>query len=155
MHSSSGVQLLNGIGATELLHIFVSTRDDDLAPGALGTPVPGYRAAVLDDAGDEVERGTIGRLAVAGPTGCRYLNGDRQPQYVQGGWNVTGDMVVQDEDGRFWYRGRTDDMIVSSGINIGAPEVEGALNAHPPSSRAPSSASPIRSEAASCARSSC
>jgi 2-aminobenzoate-CoA ligase len=125
------VRLIDGIGSTEMLHVFVSAADDDIRPGATGRAVPGYVAAVLDEHGDPAPDGTPGRLAVKGPTGCRYLNDPRQARYVQGGWNITGDTYVRDADGYFWYQARSDDMIVSSGYNIGAPEVEQALDQHP------------------------
>ncbi|MEV4619129.1 AMP-binding protein [Asanoa sp. NPDC049573] len=128
---TTGVRLIDGIGSTEMLHVFISAADDDIRPGATGRVIPGYRAAVLDDAGDPVPRGTPGRLAVKGPTGCRYLNDPRQSAYVQNGWNFTGDTYLQDEDGYFHYLARRDDMIVSSGYNIAGPEVEEALTAHP------------------------
>lgn len=126
-----GLRVVDGIGATEMLHIFISAAGDDIRPGATGRPVPGYRATVLDDDGHEVGPGVEGRLAVIGPVGCRYLDDERQRAYVVRGWNVTGDTFVRDEDGYFHYRARTDDMIVSSGYNIGAPEVEEALATHP------------------------
>jgi 2-aminobenzoate-CoA ligase len=130
VHEASGLQLIDGIGSTEMLHVFVSAADDDIRPGATGKAVPGYHAAVLDDSGAPVPPGTPGRLAVKGPTGCRYLSDDRQARYVQGGWNITGDTFLQDEDGYFHYLARTDDMIVSSGYNIAGPEVEEALLGH-------------------------
>lgn len=125
------LKVIDGIGATELLHIFISASGDDVRPGATGKPVPGYRATVLDADGNEVGPGIEGRLAVIGPVGCRYLDDRRQRDYVVNGWNVTGDTFVRDEDGYFWYRSRTDDMIVSSGYNIGGQEVEEALGTHP------------------------
>jgi 2-aminobenzoate-CoA ligase len=131
VHDATGVRLIDGIGATELLHIFVGSSDDDIRPGSTGRPVPGYRAAVLDPEGNALPPGEPGRLAVKGPTGCRYLNDPRQAAYVQHGWNITGDTFVQDDDGYFWYRARSDDMIVSSGYNIAGPEVEEALLSHP------------------------
>ncbi|WP_088278606.1 AMP-binding protein [Ideonella sp. A 288] len=127
----TGLELIDGIGATELLHIFISADEDHARPGATGTVVPGYRACVLGEDGQPLPPGQIGRLAVKGPTGCRYLADARQAQYVQGGWNLTGDAYVQDEDGYFHYCSRTDDMIVSAGYNIAAPEVEEALLQHP------------------------
>jgi 2-aminobenzoate-CoA ligase len=127
---TTGLRLIDGIGATEMLHIFLSAADDDIRPGATGRAVPGYRAAILDAAGNAVPDGVPGRLAVKGPTGCRYLAGDRQATYVQGGWNLTGDTFIRDEDGYFYYQARDDDMIVSSGYNIAGPEVEEALMAH-------------------------
>ena len=128
---ATGIELIDGIGATEMLHIFIS-HDDTLArPGATGKPIPGYRACVMDDAGQPLPPGKVGRLAVKGPTGCRYLADDRQRKYVQHGWNYTGDAYLVDADGWFVYQTRTDDMIVSAGYNIAGPEVEGALLAHP------------------------
>ena len=128
---ATGLKLINGIGSTELLHIFISAADDDIRPGSTGRPIPGYRATILDDDGREAPVGELGRLAVIGPTGCRYLHGDRQGGYVASGWNVTGDTYRRDADGYFWYEARSDSMIVSSGYNIGAPEVENALGRHP------------------------
>lgn len=130
-HEATGVKLIDGIGSTELLHIFISAADDDIRPGATGRAVPGYVAAVVDERGDPVPPGTLGRLAVKGPTGCRYLADSRQRQYVHNGWNITGDTFVMDEDGYLWFQARSDDMIVSSGYNISGPEVEEALLAHP------------------------
>jgi len=126
----TGVALINGIGSTEMLHVFISAADDDIRPGATGRAVAGFRATVLDDNGDEAAPNQLGRLAVIGPTGCKYLNDDRQANYVASGWNVTGDTFRRDEDGYFWYEARSDSMIVSSGYNIGAPEVESALGQH-------------------------
>ncbi|PPK93794.1 2-aminobenzoate-CoA ligase [Kineococcus xinjiangensis] len=127
----TGLELVNGIGATEMLHVFISAAGGDIRPEATGRPVPGYRATVLDEQGRELGPGRMGRLAVIGPTGCRYLDDDRQRGYVVDGWNVTGDAFVRDEDGWFHYQARTDGMIVSSGYNIGGPEVENALCRHP------------------------
>ncbi len=126
-----GLKVIDGIGATEMLHIFISAAGDDIRPGATGRPVPGYRATILDFDGNEVDPGVEGQLAVIGPVGCRYLDDERQRNYVVNGWNVTGDTFVSDRDGYFWYRARTDDMIISSGYNIGAPEVEAVLESHP------------------------
>jgi 2-aminobenzoate-CoA ligase len=126
-----GLAVIDGIGATEMLHIFISAAGDDIRPGSTGKPVPGYRATILGPDDQPVAPGTEGRLAVIGPVGCRYLDDDRQRGYVVDGWNVTGDTFVQDEDGYFFYRARTDSMIVSSGYNIGAPEVEAAIDGHP------------------------
>ena len=126
----TGIAITDGIGATELMHIFISASGDDIRPGSTGKAVPGYTAAILDPDGNELAEGE-GRLAIKGPTGCRYLDDPRQADYVQGGWNVTGDTFAKDADGYYWYRARNDDMIVSSGYNIGAPEVENALLAHP------------------------
>ena len=128
---ATGLRLIDGIGGTEMLHVFISAADGDIRPGATGRPVPGYRATVIDESGDPVPDGTPGLLAVKGPTGCRYLDDDRQASYVRGGWNVTGDTFVRDQDGYFWYQARSDDMIVSSGYNIAGPEVEQVLIAHP------------------------
>ncbi len=129
-HAATGLRLIDGIGGTEMLHIFISAAGDDIRPGATGRAVPGFVARVVDDAGVEVAPGTLGRLAVRGPTGCRYLDDDRQARFVQGGWNLTGDTYVMDADGYFWYGARSDDMIVSSGYNIAGPEVEEALLQH-------------------------
>ncbi len=128
---ATGTAIIDGIGSTELLHIFISAAGDDIRPGSTGRPVPGYRAVVLGDDGRPVPDGTPGRLAVRGPTGCRYLAGDRQLSYVQDGWNITGDTYLRDGDGYFWYQARSDDIIVSAGYNIAGPEVEEALLAHP------------------------
>jgi len=129
---TTGVRILDGIGATEMLHIFIAAAEADIRPGATGTPVPGYKAQVIDDDGQPVPAGTVGRLAVKGPTGCRYLaDPERQARYVHDGWNLTGDAYLCDEDGYFWYQARTDDMIISSGYNIAGPEVEAALLDHP------------------------
>lgn len=130
-HQATGLKLIDGIGATEMLHIFISVADDDIRPGATGRPIPGYQAAVLDDAGKPVPDGELGRLAVKGPTGCRYLADPRQTTYAQHGWNITGDTYRRDADGYFWYSARSDDMIISAGNNIAGPEVEQALLKHP------------------------
>jgi 2-aminobenzoate-CoA ligase len=127
----TGLRLIDGIGATEMIHIFISASGDAIRPGSTGKPLPGYRACVLDEEGRELPRGSTGRLAVTGPTGCRYLDDARQRDYVKGGWNVTGDVYRVDEDGYFWFVSRADDMIVSAGYNIAGPEVEWALLAHP------------------------
>ncbi len=127
----TGIEMIDGIGATEMLHIFISADEAHARPGATGTVVPGYRACVLDEDGRPVPPGTVGRLAVKGPTGCRYLADDRQRQYVRQGWNLTGDAYVLDEDGYFHYQSRTDDLIVSAGYNIAAVEVEDCLLQHP------------------------
>ena len=130
---ASGIEIIDGIGSTELLHIFISHDEAHAKPGATGTPVPGYVACVVDDAGGAVPAGTVGRLAVKGPTGCRYLTvpGDeRQRDYVQNGWNLTGDAYLIDAEGYFIYQARTDDMIISGGYNIAGPEVESALLLH-------------------------
>jgi 2-aminobenzoate-CoA ligase len=127
VHRATGHRIIDGIGATEMLHIFIASADDDIRPGSTGRPVPGYVATTLDEDGRETPPGVPGRLAVKGPTGCRYLHGDRQTVYVQHGWNITGDTYVRDEDGWFWYQARSDDMIVSAGYNIAGPEVEQAV----------------------------
>ncbi|SFL83898.1 AMP-binding protein [Rugamonas rubra] len=128
---ASGLAMIDGIGATELLHIFIAAADEQIRPGATGKPVPGYQACVLDRDGQPVGPGVIGRLAVKGPTGCRYLADERQRDYVLNGWNLTGDAYEMDADGYFYYRSRTDDMIISAGYNIAGPEVEDALLRHP------------------------
>ncbi|OWQ47012.1 2-aminobenzoate-CoA ligase [Roseateles noduli] len=128
---TTGLEMIDGIGATEMLHIFVSHTEETARPGATGKPVPGYRARVVDDDGQDVPQGHVGKLAVLGPTGCRYLEDDRQLKYVKHGWNLTGDAYLIDADGYFVYQARTDDMIISGGYNIAGPEVESALLAHP------------------------
>ena len=128
---ATGIEMIDGIGATEMIHIFIASAGADVRAGAIGKAVPGYRAIVVDDSMNEVPRGTPGKLAVKGPTGCRYLADDRQRNYVRDGWNVTGDTFVQDDDGYFRYQARSDDMIVTSGYNVAGPEVEGALLLHP------------------------
>jgi 2-aminobenzoate-CoA ligase len=130
-HARTGLRIVDGIGATEMTHIFISAAGADIRPGSTGKAVPGYQACVLDDELRPAPTGTVGRLAVRGPTGCRYLDDDRQAKYVRDGWNVTGDAYRMDEDGYFWYEARTDDMIISAGYNIAAPEVEAALLEHP------------------------
>jgi len=129
--SATNIRLMDGIGATEMLHIFIAAREEEIRPGATGKPVPGYEAKVIDEEGRDLPPGSIGRLAVRGPTGCRYLADERQRKYVQDGWNVTGDTYLMDEDGYFWYQARSDDMIISAGYNIAGPEVEAALLTHP------------------------
>ncbi|WP_426337291.1 AMP-binding protein [Pseudoduganella sp. R-31] len=128
---ATGLRMIDGIGATEMLHIFISAAGGDIRPGATGKPIPGYRACVLDNKGQPVGPGVVGRLAVKGPTGCRYLDDPRQRDYVLDGWNLTGDAYEMDADGYFFYRSRTDDMIISAGYNIAGPEVEDALLRHP------------------------
>jgi 2-aminobenzoate-CoA ligase len=129
---ATGLRIVDGIGSTEMLHIFISASGDDIRPGATGRAVPGYEAKVVDEHFRDCPPGTIGRLAVRGPTGCRYLhNAERQRAYVQHGWNLTGDSYLMDADGWFWYQARTDDMIISAGNNISGPEVEGVLLEHP------------------------
>ncbi len=130
-HAATGIPILDGIGSTEMLHIFIGAPIERIRPGATGIPVPGYEAKLIDDQGNDLPRGSTGRLAVRGPTGCRYLADPRQTQYVQNGWNVTGDTYYQDADGYFWFKARSDDMILSSGYNISGPEVELALLTHP------------------------
>ncbi|MFA6616703.1 MAG: AMP-binding protein [Hydrogenophaga sp.] len=128
---ASGIEMLDGIGATEMFHIFISAAPADVRRGAVGRVVPGYEARIVDDEGRELPRGQVGRLAVRGPTGCRYLDGERQTQYVQDGWNFPGDAFLQDDDGYFFYQARTDDMIITAGYNVAGPEVEAALLQHP------------------------
>jgi len=129
--AATGLKIMDGIGSTEMLHIFIGSPPEEIRPGSTGKPVRGYEARVVDAEGHEVPAGTIGRLAVRGPTGCRYLADSRQRQYVSDGWNLTGDVYVMDADGYFWYQARSDDMIVSAGYNIAGPEVEAALLTHP------------------------
>ena len=129
---ATGIELIDGIGATELLHIFISADEAHARPGATGMPVPGLRrAAWSTTTAQPVPAGTVGRLAVKGPTGCRYLADDRQRNTCKDGWNYTGDAYLVDEDGYFHFQSRTDDMIISAGYNIASPEVEGALSLHP------------------------
>ncbi|HYN19956.1 MAG TPA: benzoate-CoA ligase family protein [Thermoanaerobaculia bacterium] len=129
---ATGLRIIDGIGSTEMLHIFISESGDGIRPGATGRAVPGYQARIVDDEGREQPSGTVGKLAVKGPTGCRYLDDpERQAGYVQNGWNLTGDSFFMDEDGYYWYQSRTDDMIISSGINISGIEVENVLLEHP------------------------
>jgi 2-aminobenzoate-CoA ligase len=129
-HKATGIKILDGIGATEMLHIFIGSPEQEVRAGSTGKPVPGYEARILDDDGNVAKPGRVGRLAVRGPTGCRYLADPRQAKYVQNGWNVTGDTYLMDEDGYFWYQARSDDMIISAGYNIAGPEVEAALLTH-------------------------
>ena len=129
--NATGLEIIDGIGATEMLHIFISASGADIRPGATGKVVPGYSAKIVSADGTDAPVGTIGRLAVRGPTGCRYLdNPERQAEYVRDGWNFTGDSYRMDEDGYFWYQARTDDMIISSGYNLSGPEVENVLLEH-------------------------
>jgi 2-aminobenzoate-CoA ligase len=129
---ATGIKIIDGIGSTEMLHIFIAAEGDDIRPGATGKPVPGYQAVVVDEQGCPVAANTVGRLAVRGPTGCRYLDAPKQQkQYVQNGWNITGDAYRMDEQGYFWYVARTDDLIVSSGYKISGPEIEATLIGHP------------------------
>jgi 2-aminobenzoate-CoA ligase len=129
--AATGIRIIDGLGSTEMLHIFIGSREQDMRPGATGKPVPGFEARVIDEAGRDVPPGTPGRLAVRGPTGCRYLDDKRQTDYVQDGWNVTGDTYIKDKDGYYRYQARSDDMIISAGYNIAGPEVETVLLAHP------------------------
>ena len=128
---ATGIELLDGLGATEMFHIFISSPPDQVRRGAVGQVVPGYVARVVDDQGQEVPHGTVGRLAVKGATGCKYLDDVRQTGYVKDGWNYPGDAFLQDQDGYFFYQARADDMIITAGYNVGAPEVEDALLKHP------------------------
>ena len=128
---ATGIEIIDGIGSTEMIHIFISHTPERVRRGATGYAIPGYRATVLDEAGRACKIGEVGRLAVKGPTGCRYLADERQSSYVQNGWNLTGDAYSVDAQGYFFYQARTDDMIISAGYNIAGPEVEGALLAHP------------------------
>jgi len=130
-HAKTGLPLMDGIGATEMLHIFIAAPREAIRPGATGLPVPGYQAKIIDEDGRDVPDGTPGRLAVRGPTGCRYLADPRQAKYVLDGWNITGDTYLRDQQGYFWYQARSDDMIISSGYNIAGPEVETSLLTHP------------------------
>jgi 2-aminobenzoate-CoA ligase len=129
---ATGIRIIDGIGSTEMLHIFIGSSGGDIRPGSTGRAVPGYRARVIDEEGNPLPPGSVGRLAVQGPTGCRYLDDpERQRGYVVDGWNLTGDAYRMDEDGYFWYQARTDDMIISAGYNIAGPEVESVLLEHP------------------------
>ncbi len=128
---ATGLELIDGIGSTELLHVFISAAGGDIRPGATGKAVPGFRATILDNDGNELGPDEVGRLAIIGPTGCRYLDDERQLNYVSNGWNVTGDTFVRDAEGYFTYQARSDNMIISSGYNIGGPEVEEAIIQHP------------------------
>ena len=130
-HEATGIEIIDGIGATEMLHIFISAAGPAVRPGATGKPIPGYRACILDDDGHELPAGQVGRLAVKGPTGCRYLDDERQRGYVRDGWNLTGDAYLMDADGYFWFQARTDDIILTAGYNVAGPEVENALLEHP------------------------
>lgn len=128
---ATGIRIIDGLGSTEMLHVFVGSPEEDMRAGATGKPVPGYEARVVDADGREVAAGTSGRLAVRGPTGCRYLGDKRQADYVQNGWNFTGDTYIKDADGYFHYQARSDDMIITAGYNIAGPEVEAVLLTHP------------------------
>ncbi len=126
---ATGIEIIDGIGSTEMIHIFISHTPETARRGATGYAVPGYQATVLDEEGKACPSGTVGRLAVKGPTGCRYLADERQQNYVHSGWNVTGDAYLMDEQGYFFYQARTDDMIISAGYNIAGPEVDPATRA--------------------------
>ena len=126
----TGIRIIDGIGSTEMIHIFISARGDEIRPGSTGKPIPGYEACLLDENDREIAGEGEGRLGIRGPTGCRYLADERQKNYVINGWNVTGDLYRRDADGYYWYVARADDMIISAGYNIGAPEVENALLTH-------------------------
>jgi 2-aminobenzoate-CoA ligase len=130
-NKATGLKILEGIGSTEMMHNFIGSPESEVRAGATGRVVPGYMARIVDENGNEVPRGMVGRLAVRGPTGCRYLSDARQTKYVQDGWNFTGDTYIQDEDGYFYYQARSDDMIISAGYNIAGPEVEEVLLSHP------------------------
>lgn len=127
---ATGIKLIDGIGTTEMLHIFISAAEDEIRPGSTGKPVPGYEAKIVDEEGHDLPAGSVGRLAVRGPTGCRYLADERQKKAVRNGWNLTGDTYLMDADGYFWYQARSDDMIISAGYNIAGPDVEAALLTH-------------------------
>ena len=128
---ATGIEMLDGIGATEMFHIFISSKPSDVRRGAIGRVVPGYTAKVVNDQGVEVPPGSVGKLAVKGPTGCKYLDDARQAKYVKDGWNYPGDTFTQDADGYFFYQARDDDMIITAGYNVSGPEVEDALMQHP------------------------
>ncbi|HRE19922.1 MAG TPA: AMP-binding protein, partial [Rhabdaerophilum sp.] len=128
--TATGIELMDGIGATEMLHIFIAAPRGAIRPGSTGTPVPGYEARIIDEDGNPLPDGTPGRLSMRGPTGCRYLADERQTRYVRDGWNVSGDTYIRDADGYFWYQARSDDMIISAGYNIAGPEVEASLLTH-------------------------
>ena len=128
---ASGLEMLDGIGATEMFHIFISSPPESVKRGAIGQVVPGYQAKIVNEQGEELPRGQVGRLAVKGATGCKYLDDARQAVYVQDGWNFPGDAFSQDDDGYFVYQARTDDMIITAGYNVAGPEVEAALMQHP------------------------
>ena len=129
-YRATGIKLIDGIGATEMIHVFISSSRDEIRPGSTGKVVPGYRAEIWDKNNKKSPVGVAGRLVVKGPTGCRYLNGDHQEKYVVDGWNLTGDIFTQDADGYFWFVARDDDIIISAGYNIASPEVEQAVIAH-------------------------
>jgi len=128
---ATGIEIVDGIGSTEMLHIFIASAGEEVRPGATGKVVPGYQACIFDEKGQQLPAGSVGKLVVKGPTGCRYLADKRQRNYVQDGWNLTGDAYLMDDDGYFWFQARTDDMIITAGYNVAGPEVEGALLMHP------------------------
>ena len=130
-YEQTGIRIVDGIGSTEMLHIFIASPADSARPGSCGRPVPGYEARIVGADMETLPPGSVGKLAVRGPTGCRYLDDERQSVYVRDGWNLTGDAFSMDEDGYFWFQARTDDMIISSGYNISGFEVEAALLEHP------------------------
>jgi len=127
----TGIRIIDGIGSTEMLHIFISAGGNDIRPGSTGKPIPLYEAKIIGPEGETLNDDEIGRLAVRGPTGCRYLADARQKEYVRDGWNLTGDAYSRDKDGYYWFQARTDDMILSGGYNISGPEIEEALLTHP------------------------
>ena len=127
---ATGIEILDGIGATEMFHIFISSAGSEVRRGAIGKVVPGYRAQVVDDEGNPLPPGSVGKLAVIGPTGCKYLDEPRQKKYVKNGWNYSGDAFVMDADGYFFYQARDDDMIITAGYNVAGPEVENCLSQH-------------------------
>ena len=129
--AATGIRMIDIFGSTEMIHVFISATGDEIRPGATGKAIPGYRACILGDDDQPAPPGTLGRLALKGPTGCKYLADERQKNYVVNGWNTTGDVCTMDEDGYVWYQGRTDDMIISSGYNISGAEIEAALLPHP------------------------
>jgi 2-aminobenzoate-CoA ligase len=129
-YERTGLKIMDGIGSTEMLHIFIGSPESEIVGGSTGRAVPGYHAQIHDDDGNRLPPNTIGRLAVKGPTGCRYLDDDRQTTYVRSGWNYPGDAYREDEQGYFWYVARTDDMIIAAGYNVSGPEVEQVLLAH-------------------------
>jgi 2-aminobenzoate-CoA ligase len=128
--AATGIEMTDGLGGTEMMHIFISSAGADVRPGAVGRVVPGYEARIVDEAMQPVPPGTVGKLAVRGPTGCRYLDDPRQTNYVRDGWNLPGDTFLADADGYYFYQARSDDMIISAGYNIAGPEVEGTLMRH-------------------------
>lgn len=130
-HERSGIRIVDGIGGTEMMHIFISAAAGAIRPGSTGKPVPGYEVELFDDRSQPIQGPGMGRLGVRGPTGCRYLSDSRQHDFVKNGWNMTGDLYRRDAEGYYWYVSRADDMIVSGGYNIAGPEIEVALSEHP------------------------